>query len=212
LRDAWREPIPGNHSKVATAATGVPPKELSPLNIRIIPERLDNGSAIVCVDANNLNRIQMIDGQAVLPGQETISSATNVAAHADRVARPCRDGDAILVIKLRVDIPQCAPTLDAEGAIRIRIAIDLPHRTEVNNNTAWIVRDKSFITMTPASNGDAKVFINRPLYGLEDLIGGSTDLDVFGRTHKSLIEAHGFCLVPRINRSDFHGRKHRVGQ
>ena len=70
----------------------------------------DHGScSAVRVDDHDLDRVQVIDGQAVRPGQRAVAATDDVPARADRRAGAARNGDAPHLVQRSVDPPQDAP-------------------------------------------------------------------------------------------------------
>src|SRR5262249_55855040 len=114
------EPETSDHAEVTAPSALVRPQEF-PFGLLLrIAAGGDDGSLALAGHVNQFDGTQVIDRQPILARQRPIAAARHVAADPYRVAGATGQSDAVLAIKLDVDIPKGAAPLNAIEAVAVR--------------------------------------------------------------------------------------------
>ena len=199
------EVVRGDDAEVAPAAAGVRPQQ--PAGPRITLPGPHQLRPAVPVDTDHIHGGQVIHGQPVLPRQEPVSAAHDVAAHPDRVAGTARQGEVVLLEQRLVHIPEGGAPLHADQAGPVQ-GHGL-HPAQVDDDAAVVPGREVLVAVTPAAHRDPQARIMGPLDGGHGLAGVPDHLDVGRAADPSPVEAHpqgGVPGVGRVNRRQAMGR------
>src|SRR5262249_37556106 len=94
---------------------------------------------------------------------------------------------AKFLVVLAIHIPQATSPFNTEQCMRwvSRSSIE---RGEINNDSAVVARDEIFITVSSSTHCDSEMVIQSMLDRLDDLLSGSTEVDIFWLTDETLIK------------------------
>jgi hypothetical protein len=177
---------------------------------RVAPAGGDHLRAPGPVDDDDIDGIEVVDRQAVFPGQQPVPTTDDVAAEADRVAGTAGDGDAVALVQHLVHVPVGAPALQADGAVAA--LGDGPHAGDVDDHSAGIVGDEALVAVAAAADGDPAALVDRGLNGPPALLRRCDHGHVRWRADEALVEAGGQGLVTRIVGPDPDGRDVGAGR
>ncbi len=105
------------------------------------------------VHSHHLDGIEVVDHQSMLPGQQAVSPARDMAARADAVADPSGKGDSPALVQLLVDIDQTSARLDGKRT-QLGVVVHGVQIGEIQDDLDVGIAGKVRETVTAATHRD----------------------------------------------------------
>ncbi|CAN3978564.1 hypothetical protein KPATCC21470_1188 [Kitasatospora purpeofusca] len=154
-------------------------------------------------DRHHVDLDQVVDGQPVPPGEQPVPAAADVAARADRIAGPGRNGHPVLAEERGVHVPVGGAALDGVGGATVLVGSrpDPAQCAEVEND-ALVVVDESLVAVAAAAHGRPQSSVERRAQ-LRHRVGLVADQpDVRRAAAPALVEALAERLVAGVRGED----------
>src|SRR5699024_9317665 len=130
--------------EVATTAPGVRPQEFTPVGIGVVPSGQHEFDRAVGSHHRHLHRVQVVHGEPLLAGEQTVAASGDVSTHTHRVTGAARQGPSTERVQVAVDMPVGGARLHA---VRLQRGIvgDSAHRADVQDHADVFATDAVFV-------------------------------------------------------------------